>query len=73
MAVAVRVPPGRGGAAHQFVIAPEPDLRNIAVTCTCLRSAERGPLGVQPRWAGGEAYAAWLGHIEAEAGPEAAL
>lgn len=56
-------PPGRGGAAHQLVIAPEPDLRNIAVSCTCLRNADRDPIGVQLRWGGGEAWAAWLAHL----------
>lgn len=47
----VTVPPGRGGAAHQLVIGPTPDCRSIAVSCTCLRTAEREPLGVRPRWA----------------------
>jgi len=66
------VPPGRGGAAHQLQIAPTPDLRQVAVSCTCRTRAERGPLGVRTRWAGGEAYRAWLAHLEAEAGSEAA-
>ena len=60
MAVAERVPPGRGGPGHQLMIAATRDLREIAVSCTCLRSADREPIGVQPRWEGGEAYAAWL-------------
>jgi hypothetical protein len=68
-------PPGRGGAAHQFTLAPAPGLRAIAVSCTCLAAAEREPIGVRPRWEGGEAYRAWLAHLEAEveAEPEAGL
>lgn len=71
------VPPGRGGPGHQLVIGPTPDCRAIAVSCTCLRTAERAPLGVRPRWGGGEAYRAWEAHLEAaaeaEPGLEAAL
>lgn len=69
------VPPGRGGLGHQLVIAPTPDCRSIAVSCTCRRGAEREPLGVRPRWDGGEAYRAWEAHLEAEAeaGLEAAV
>jgi hypothetical protein len=66
------VPTGRGGAAHQLQIAPTPDLRKVAVSCTCRAAAERGPIGVRARWAGGEAYRACLAHLEAEAGSEAA-
>jgi hypothetical protein len=65
-------PPGRGGAAHQLQIAPTPDLRQVAVSCTCRTPAEREPIGVRARWAGGEAYRAWLAHLEAEAIPAAA-
>ena len=57
------VPPGRGGAAHQLVIAATRDLRDIAVSCTCLRVAGRDPIGVRRRWGGGEAWAAWLAHL----------
>lgn len=60
------VPPGRGGAAHQLVIVPAP-ARTVEVTCTCLRAAAREPIGVQARWAGGEAYRAWEAHLQAEA------
>jgi hypothetical protein len=68
------VPPGPGGAAHQFTLAPTPDLRAVAVSCTCRAAAEREPIGVRPRWEGGEAYRAWLAHLEAEAAePEASL
>ncbi len=28
------VPPGRGGATHQLIIVPPPDLRDVAVSCT---------------------------------------
>jgi hypothetical protein len=66
-------PSGRGGEAHQLQIAPTPDLRTIAVSCTCRAAAEAGALGVRPRWAGGEAYRAWLTHLEAEAEPEAGI
>jgi len=66
------VPTGRGGAAHQLQIAPTPDLRKVAVSCTCRTTAEREPIGVRLRWEGGEAYRAWLAHLEAEAGSEAA-
>jgi hypothetical protein len=66
------VPPGRGGAAHQLTIAATPDLRKVAVSCTC-RTAGREPIGARARWEGGEAYRAWLAHLEAEAGPEAAI
>jgi hypothetical protein len=71
--LAAAVPPGPGGAAHQFVIAPTPDLRHVAVSCTCRGGAEREPIGVRPRWEGGEAYRAWLAHLEAEAEAEAGL
>ena len=74
VATRATVPPGPGGAAHQFVIAPTPDLRAVAVSCTCL-GVKREPIGVRPRWEGGEAYRAWLAHLEAEAEaePEAGL
>jgi hypothetical protein len=51
---------------------PTPDLRNVAVSCTCRAKAEREPIGIRTRWEGGEAYRAWLAHLEAEAGLEAA-
>jgi hypothetical protein len=73
VATRATVPPGRGGAAHQFVIAPAPDLRAVAVSCTCRPDVEREPLGVRARWDGGEAYRAWLAHLEVEAEPEAGL
>ena len=57
------VPPGRGGTAHQLIIAATPDLRDIAVSCTCLRAAGLAPIGVRRRWGGGEAWAAWLAHL----------
>ena len=57
------VPPGRGGAAHQLIITATRDLRDIAVSCTCLRVAGLAPLGVRRRWGGGEAWAAWLAHL----------
>ena len=57
------VPPGRGGAAHQLLIAATRDLRGIAVSCTCLRKPGSDPIGVRRRWGGGEAYAAWLAHL----------
>jgi hypothetical protein len=60
-------PPGRGGASHQLTIVPTPDLRQVAVSCTCLAE----PIGARARWEGGEAYKAWLAHLEAEAEPEA--
>jgi hypothetical protein len=66
-------PPGQGGAAHQLQIVPTPDLRKVAVSCTCRATAERDPIGVRARWEGGEAYRAWLAHLEAEAGLEAAI
>ena len=53
------VPPGLGGAAHQLVITATQDLRDAAVSCTCLRAAGPDPIGVRRRW-GGEAWAAWL-------------
>lgn len=73
VATRTTAPPGRGGAAHQFTLAPTPDLRAIAVSCTCRGAAEREPIGVRPRWEGGEANRAWLAHLEAEAEPEAGL
>jgi hypothetical protein len=57
------VPPGRGGAAHQLVIAATRDLRAIAVSCTCLRGRGAEPIGVRRRWGGGEAFQAWLAHL----------
>ncbi len=66
MSAPATVPPGPGGAGHQFTLAPSPDLRAVAVSCTCRDRAEREPIGVRPRWAGGEAYRAWLAHLEAE-------
>ncbi len=62
------VPPGRGGAAHQLIIVPAPDLRDVAVSCTCLRAAGLVPIGVRRRWGGGEAWAAWLAHLAKGAG-----
>lgn len=67
------VPPGRGGPAHQLTLAPAPDRRTIEVSCTCRAAADREPIGARPRWEGGEAYRAWLAHLEAEAEPEAGL
>jgi hypothetical protein len=62
------VPPGRGGAAHQLIIVPTPDLRDVAVSCTCLRAAGLAPIGVRRRWGGGEAWAVWLAHLATVAG-----
>jgi hypothetical protein len=73
VATRATVPPGRGGPAHQFTIAPAPGLRAVVVSCTCRAAAELEPLGVRARWEGGEAYRAWLAHLEAEAEAEAQL
>lgn len=62
------VPPGRGGGAHQLIIAPTQDLRAITVSCTCLRPAVLVPIGVRRRRRGGEAWAAWLAHLAKGAG-----
>jgi hypothetical protein len=37
------VPPGPGGAAHQLVITAAHDLRDVTVSCTCLRAAGLDP------------------------------
>lgn len=57
------VPPGLGSAAHQLVIAAMQDLRDVAVSCTCLRAAGLDPIRVRRRWGGGEAWATWLAHL----------
>jgi hypothetical protein len=63
------VAPGRGGRDHQIVLAVTRTW-DIKVSCTCLRRAAAGPIGVRRRWAHGEAYSAWLAHAEqAMAGP----
>jgi hypothetical protein len=56
---------GQGAAAHQMVIDPDPATRLIAVTCICLRKAALPPIGVRHRWAGREAFDAWVAHLEA--------
>ena len=38
------------------------DLRDVAVSCTCLRAAGLDPIRVRRRW-GGEAWATWLAHL----------
>jgi hypothetical protein len=40
-------PPGLGGAAHQLVITATQDLRDVAVSYTCLRAAGLDPIGVR--------------------------
>ena len=57
------VPPGRGGAAHQLIIIPTPDLRDIAVSRTWLRAAGLAPIGVRRRRGGGGARAGWLARL----------
>ena len=59
------VPPGRGGAAHQLIIVPTPDLHDVAVSRTCLRAAGLAPIGVRRRRGAGEARAAWLARLAA--------
>ena len=54
------VPPGRGGATRQLVIVPGADLRDVAVSDSCLRAAGLAPIGVRRRRGGGQARAAWL-------------
>ena len=54
------VPPGRGGATRQLLIVPAPDLRDVAVSDSCLRAAGLAPIGVRRRRGGGQARAAWL-------------
>ena len=54
------VPPGPGGAADQLVITATQDLRDVAVSRTCLRAVGLDPIGVRRRWGGGEA---WLAHL----------
>jgi len=56
-------PPGLGGAAHQLVITATQDLRDVAVSYTCLRAAGLDPIGVRRRRGGCEAWAAWLAHL----------
>ena len=55
------VPPGPGGAAHQLAITATQNLREIAVSGTCLRAAGLDPIGVR-RW-GGEAWGGVAGHL----------
>jgi hypothetical protein len=45
------------------VITATQDLRDVAVSCTCLRAAGLDPIGVRRRWGGGEAWATWLAHL----------
>ena len=50
------MPPGLGGAAHQLVSTAAQDLRDVAVSCTCLRAAgvELGPWDREvARWLAG--------------------
>jgi len=35
---------------------------DLAVSCTCLQGGD--PIGVRRHWTEGEAYAAWLAHVE---------
>jgi hypothetical protein len=39
-----------GGAAHQLLIPATEDLRDVAVSCTCLRAVGLDPTGVRRRW-----------------------
>ena len=57
------VPPGRGGATRQLLIVPGADLRDVAVSDSCLRAAGLAPIGVRRRRGGCEAWAAWLAHL----------
>jgi hypothetical protein len=41
------VPPGLGGAAHQLVITATQNLRDVAVSRTCLRAAALDPIGMR--------------------------
>jgi hypothetical protein len=46
------VPPGLGGAAHQLVITVTQNLRDVAMSCTCLPAAALDPIGLRRGWVG---------------------
>jgi len=54
--------PGLTPGAHRIVITVTGNSHDLAVSCTCLQGGD--PIGVRRHWTEGEAYAAWLAHVE---------